>query len=235
MGQLLVAATCGLAAAVKASIGLGFALLLVPVLQVVDPHSVPAVVLLLTIPMTALMAVRERTHLDLNGAAWLLVGRTVGAVPGALLVVHLTDRLLGTVVGVCLVAAGAVTVILRTRRLGPLGKTAAGVTAGIAGTAAAIGGPFMALAYNGRPGAEVRATLSVVFLFGQATSLGALLVGGAVSADHLLTAAVLLPPTLGGLLLGQRLTTILDPGRMRVGVVALALTGGVLVVTQSWL
>jgi uncharacterized membrane protein YfcA len=55
---LLFAVAAG--AVVQGSVGFGFALVVVPVLTFVRPDVLPATVLLLTLPLSVTMAVRER-------------------------------------------------------------------------------------------------------------------------------------------------------------------------------
>ena len=68
------------AAAIQGVVGLGFAMVSVPILALIDPSLAPVPQLLTTIPLTVSMAWRERGHLQLSGIGWVLAGRVPGAV-----------------------------------------------------------------------------------------------------------------------------------------------------------
>ena len=57
---------------------MGFALVVVPALTLVRSEVLPTTVLLLTMPMAATMAARERRAIDVPSLAYLLLGRLVG-------------------------------------------------------------------------------------------------------------------------------------------------------------
>jgi uncharacterized membrane protein YfcA len=70
-------------AVVQGSVGFGLALVVVPVLALVRPEALPAVVLLLTMPMAALMSAREWRSADVTGLLPILGGRVLGTLSGA--------------------------------------------------------------------------------------------------------------------------------------------------------
>ena len=62
------------AAAVQSSIGLGFNILAVPILALLDPDLTPIPTIVMSIPLSALVLRREKEHADLSGFGWLLAG-----------------------------------------------------------------------------------------------------------------------------------------------------------------
>lgn len=82
------------AAALQGTVGVGFAMVSVPVLTLLNSDFTPVPQILLSFPMTVFMVLRERRHLDLKGAAWVLSGRLPGAVAGAILLGVLAQRTL---------------------------------------------------------------------------------------------------------------------------------------------
>ena len=71
-----------LGAIVQGTIGIGFGVVSVPILFLVNPILAPVPQLLLAVPLAITMTWRERTHIDAGGVAWMLAGRIPGAVIG---------------------------------------------------------------------------------------------------------------------------------------------------------
>lgn len=59
--------------------GVGFALVVSPVLALLAPSLLPGCVLLLMLPLNAYVAWRERSAIDRTGTAWITLGRCAGA------------------------------------------------------------------------------------------------------------------------------------------------------------
>ena len=67
---------------VQGSIGFGLNLVVVPVLAILIPGSVPGSVILISMPMTLTMLLREHHAIDWLGVRWILVGRVPGTLVG---------------------------------------------------------------------------------------------------------------------------------------------------------
>jgi hypothetical protein len=220
-----VAATAG--AVVQATIGFGYALVVVPALLFAAPETVPATPLLLALPMVLSMAVRERRDMDRGGVLRLTAGRVPGTVLGAALIASVSVDAVTVVVGVGLLVTVALSAVQREVETSRTTQVAAGTLSGFLGTVASLGGPIMGLALQSWPGPALRATLAAVFALGAALSLAALAVAGAVDRDALLLAVVLMPATFAGLWLGRPLAHRLDGARLRTFVLVFAGAGGV--------
>jgi uncharacterized membrane protein YfcA len=230
---LMVAVAAG--AVVQGGIGFGFALIAVPALGLLAPGSVPATALLLASPMTLVMAVRERAHLHARGAVAIVGGRLFGSILGAWIVVVVPEGRIAVVVGALIVLAVALSAVRLDVQPTPAVTVGAGFVAGVTGTAAAIGGPALAVAYQNRPGPELRATLALSFVAGQVLSIGALAVAGEVHAWHVGLAARLTPALLLGLWAARPLARFLDRGWLRPAVLGFALLAGVTIALRGLL
>jgi uncharacterized membrane protein YfcA len=91
----------------------------------------------------------------------------------------------------------------------------AGALSGVMATAASIGGPPIALAYQDASGSRLRGTLSAFFLVGSVLSVASLAVFGEFGRAELVTALVLVPFMLVGNALAPLATRRLDPARTR--------------------
>ena len=215
--------------------GFGLGMFAAPVVALVDPTLMPALIILLATVLTAVLALRERTSVNRAGVGWSLLGRLPGSAAGAGLVVLLSPSALAMLVG--LVVLGGAGLSLRgwapalTRR----NLMTAGMAAGVMGTATSIGGPPMALLFQRAEPAEARGTLSVFFLVGSLMSLGLLLLAGAVDLRTVVVSAWLLPALLAGYGVSRLLVPYFNRRRMRALAIAMSCASAtVLLGQQLW-
>ncbi|MBV9892178.1 MAG: sulfite exporter TauE/SafE family protein [Rhizobacter sp.] len=195
---LLLSVAVAFAAFVQGTTGVGFALITAPLLGLLAPDLVPVGVLALMLPLNLYVAWRERGAIDLRGAAWITVGRTVGTAGGVWVLAMLSPSALAIFVGGSILAA-----VLATLVLSPFAPTrhallSAGVVTGITETATGVGGPPLALVYQHQPVPVMRATIAVCFLLGELVSLAVLAGTGHAGAREFGSAALLLPALLSG-------------------------------------
>ena len=134
--SVLAVAVCA-ATALQGSIGFGAGLVAAPVIALVAPELLPALVVMLACLVTLLVTVRERAHLDLKGAGWALAGRIPGSVLGAWLAVAMSTAALSWLVAGC-VLAGVGSAFLGWRPVPNRDNlVAAGGLSGVMGTATA--------------------------------------------------------------------------------------------------
>ena len=110
----------------------------------------------------------------------------------------------------------------------------AGLITGVTETATGIGGPPMALTYQHRPPAEMRATMALRFLIGELISLVFLLFMGKVQMLHLSAALQLLPALAVGAVASRFVHTRIDAKVMRLFVQAFAVISGLLLLIKAW-
>jgi len=228
---LLVASAVG--GVIQGAIGFGFALVAVPTIALVEPDAIPVTVMLMAVPMTIVMALRERAHIDVGGFATIMVGRVVGIAGGVLLLELVPESGLTVLVGVMIMLGVALSVgglDIEPQRWVNVG---AGVLSGVMGTTSAIGGPALAVVYQRRPGPELRSTLALSYLAGIVIAVGALAAVGRVEGWHVWLALELVPALLLGLWLSFRLASVLDRGWLRPAVLAFAAVSGVVIVVRG--
>jgi uncharacterized membrane protein YfcA len=230
---VLVAAFAG--TVLQGSLGFGFALLAVPALLLVAPAALPVTSLLLAVPMVVTMALRERGAIDLPGFWRMTVGRVPGTVVGAWALVALGADAATALVGALLIAAVLASVLASAVVITPGTQVAAGFVSGVMSTTGAIGGPALGLAYQGRPGPELRSTLALAFAVGVALSLASLGVAGEVRGEHLVWALELLPAMALGLWVSRFTAPRLDGRWLRPAVLAFGGTAGVAALVRALL
>ena len=223
---LLASAIVMTGAALQGSAGFGFALLSSPILGWVDPHLVPAPLIIAVTLLLALTAWRERSAVDLKGLGWVLGGRVPGTVLGAMALKLWSERALTIVLGVLVLLAVAISLgSVRLERRPPL-LVAAGVVSGLMGTTAALGGPAVAVLYQHERGPLVRATLAAYFLVGALMSMTALVIVGRLGQRELGLAVGLLPGIALGFGGSRWTSRWLDRGYTRLAVLAIAALAG---------
>ncbi|MEU6892468.1 sulfite exporter TauE/SafE family protein [Streptomyces sp. NPDC046557] len=223
----LLAATVALAAFVQGTSGLGFALIVAPVAGLLDPALLPVFVLASMIPLNAYVAWRERDSLDLRGAGWITGARLAATPLGLVLLWAIPDDRLGLFVGVATVLAALVSLAAPAFTPGRGAYLGAGLITGLTETATGVGGPPLALVYQHRPPAELRATIAVCFLVGEVASLALLFATGQGHPGQLLPALLLLPALAVGAWLSRLVHHRLDARRTRLFVLGFALVSGV--------
>lgn len=156
---------------VQGTIGLGLGMVGAPLIAIVEPVLVPTLILVLTVPMSSAVAYMDRHHIDWRVIAWMLPARIPGTFLGVWLVTSFSHRVLGVVVAVLVLLAVVLTVRTVTVRPSPLTLAGAGLAAGTSGTAAAIGGPPVALVLADRQPRVARGTMSFFFVAGSLLSV----------------------------------------------------------------
>lgn len=107
----LLAAVVALAAFVQGTSGLGFALIVAPVVGMVDPGLLPVFLLASMIPLNLYVAWRERASLDVRGARWISAARLAATPGGLALLWAVPERHLGVAVGAATLLAALVSLL----------------------------------------------------------------------------------------------------------------------------
>ena len=223
----LVAVFAG--AIIQGSIGFGFSLTAVPTLALVRPEAVPVTILCLAIPMTGFMALNERRQINLPAFAWITGGRIPGTVIGAALLVIVPDDSLARFLGIFIITAVLASFIGPSFSPTRGTQLSGGVASGIMSTAAALGGPPLALVNQRSSGPKLRSTLALSFLVGILMSLTVLIVTNHVAVWHLFLALKLLPALILGLLTSHWIASLLDERWLRPAVLGFAAISGLFV------
>lgn len=204
-----------MAAAIQGVVGLGFAVISVPILSLVHPSLIPGPQLVLSLPLTVAMFWRERRAFEPRGAAWVLVGRLPGAGLGMALLAVASQRALDVLIGASVLLGVAVLSTRATVRRTPLRELFAGVASGVTGLVSAIGGPPVAFLYRDAAGPTARANLAAIFAVGTVLSLAGRAAAGGMSWADLQISLFLVPAMALGLLASQNLARRVDGARLR--------------------
>lgn len=230
---LTLCAVVAFASFVQGSVGVGFALVVAPVMSLFVPALMPATLLILMLPLNAYVAWRERGALDYRSCAWVSGGRLLGTLGGLWVLAVLSARALNLAIGISTIAAAAVTLVMPAFRANRGAYTAAGLVTGVTETATGIGGPPLALVYQHHSPAAMRATVALCFLIGELISLAFLLQTGRVAGPQLAGALQLLPALGLGALLSRFAHHRIDARSLRAFVLLFAIVSGAVLILRA--
>lgn len=226
-------AIVALGAFVQGSVGFGINLIVVPVIAVLVPEAVPGSVVLISLPLTITMVLREHEHIDRRGVAWVMAGRLPGAVIGAAVVVAVAPDVLTSLVGIAILVAVALSASRLHVPVRPATAAGAGLTAGVMGTAAGVDGPPLALLYQHHSSEAIRATLAACFVLGTLMSAAILAIAGEIRAEQLIFTLQMLPALAAGLLASTWGARHLRDRSVRPAVLTFAAVAGALTLFQG--
>jgi uncharacterized protein len=230
---LIIAASVAIGALVQGTIGVGFALIVVPVAALLRPDLLSVAALALMVPLNIYVLAREWRALDWTGGLWILFGRLLGTGGGILIFLLMTPRMLDLLVGASTVAAVAVTLWLPLFRADRWAFFGAGVVTGVTETAVGIGGPPLALVYQHNPAPVIRATIAACFLVGQLFSLAIMVQLGKVARTQVDAIGWLLLPLTLGAVISQVTHNSLNPQWMRGLILVFAAGSGLVLIGRS--
>lgn len=221
------------AAFVQGATGVGFALIVAPVIGILRPELLPVCVLVLMLPLNLYVVWRERGAVDRIGAGWITGGRILGTAGGLWVLAALSASHLALFVGLSTVAAALVTLAMPAFMPGRRAFVAAGLVTGITETATGIGGPPLALVYQHQPPPTVRSTIALCFLVGELVSLATLMATGRVGSAQLDAALSLLPALFVGAWLSHAVHHRINSRFLRSFVQVFAIVSGVVLLVHA--
>lgn len=233
LSLLVIGTTVIVAAFVQSTIGVGFALIAVPIIALISPQELPVLVLLLMIPLNLYVMWRERGALDWRGTGWISSGRIVGTFLGMAILALFVQWQLDLFVGLSIIAATLASTGSFSFRLTPANFIGAGLVTGITETSTGIGGPPLALLYQRHSGPVVRATIAACFLIGEVFTVAMMLIAGTARPEQLAIAGIFIPALVLGSIISHFTYKSMDGARLRRFVLGFAMVSGVVLVLRA--
>lgn len=202
--------------------GIGFAVISVPLLGLLDSDLAPVPQLLVTLPLALAMVGRERYAIDLSGVGWIIVGRIPGLIIGLVLLKIVSDRALDLVIG--LIVLGAVLILSTGASLkrNPVTQVTTGTVSGVTGLVASIGGPPLALLYRDAKGAMLRSSLAAVYTIGVTLSIAGRWATNEIDRSDVAVALLLFPALVVGFFLGSRYLARIEGRPLRIAILVIS-------------
>lgn len=220
--------------AVQATLGFGGSFIMVPVVAVLLPQALPGAVLLGLLPLTLWVGWRDRGAINRGAFLRITGGRIPGTFVATAVVALAPQRVLTLVIAAVLLLAVAATSAGWTLRATPTNQGLAGLASGFTGTAAALGGPPLALLYRDATGQDRRGTMSAVFVVGILLGLVTLGAVGEFGARDLPTGLLLGGSLLGGALLVAPVVRRFSDEVLRRAVLVWAAVGAVAALVRAF-
>ena len=212
---VLACAVMAVGCAFQAAVGLGMALLVVPVLALIDTRLVPGPMLFAGIALTAGTAWRDRAAIEVDALKRSLAGLVVGSAIGALALSRVGGPDLPKLFGGLILIAVVISVLARRVEPTPALVLGGATASGLMGTMAGIHGPAMALVFQNADPAQARAMLGAIFTVAYAIAVASLAAVGLFGLRDLMLGAALLPGVALGWLAAPTIARVIDPGRLR--------------------
>ncbi|MFL6164655.1 MAG: sulfite exporter TauE/SafE family protein [Ornithinibacter sp.] len=218
---------------VQSTIGFGLAVVAAPFVVLLAPELMPAALLLPALTLPLLQLSHGDRDIAWRPLGWALGARTVFTPVGVAIVASFSPRAIAARVGVLILVTVALSVRAIDLRATPRNAAVAGAVSGISGTAAAIGGPFLALVLQHERPERVRSTLAVFFVAGSLLGLGGLYLGGELAREQVLAGVVWVPFGLLGYALTAPLRARIDPERFRRYVLGFCVLASITVIARA--
>ena len=234
MVQLLVANLIVLAAtAVQTATGIGFALIAIPLLALVDLAFVPGPSVFVALFLSFFMTSAGRSVIEKPELARIGGGVVAGAALGALLLIFLDLENMAPVFGAVILAAVAISLTglhlpFTTRNL-----VGIGTVAGVMGVLSGIHGPPLALLYQRSEPDKARAMIASVFFVAYIATIAALASAGRFGLKEAILGVALLPGFLLGYVLAVRFFRIKNPAAFRSGVLVIAAASAIALIVKG--
>lgn len=218
---------------VQSTIGFGMAVVAAPFVVLLAPDLMPGALLLPTLTLPLLQLTHGVRDIAWRPLGWALGARTLFTPVGVAVVVWFSPRAIAALVGILILVTVALSVRTIELRATPRNAALAGAVSGVSGTAAAIGGPFLALVLQHERPERLRSTLAVFFVAGALLGLGGLLAGGELTRAQVAAGLVWVPFGLLGYAVAAPVRARIDPDRFRRVVLAFCVLASLTVIARA--
>ena len=220
-------------ATVQSTVGFGMAVVAAPAVVLVAPELMPAALLVPSAVLPVVHLARVERDVAWRPLGWALAARALLTPVGVVVVALFSPRLIAVLVAALILLTVASSVRTLEVRPTPRNAALAGAVSGVSGTAAAIGGPFLALVLQRERPERLRSTLAVFFVAGSALGLGGLAVGGQLESRQVLAGSAWVAFALAGQALAGPLRRRVDPTRFRRLVLGFCVVASLAVIVRA--
>jgi uncharacterized membrane protein YfcA len=230
---VVAAAVVAVASAVQGAVGFGAALLAAPALLLLHPAFAPGPILVSNLVLTLLVVRREWAFVDFRDLRFLAGGRAAGTVVAAGVLASLSQVLFDLLFGTLVLIAVGLSLLRGGFPRSGRNLTLAGFASGLMGTLSSIGGPPVALIYQGVDPPRFRATLGVLLVLGATLSIAATWAVGRFGDTEVILSAVIVPAAFVGFWLSRFGIHWASGPRVRVAVLVLSTSAALGVLART--
>lgn len=218
---------------VQSSVGFGMALVAAPFVVVFAPDLMPGALLVTSFSLPVVQLVHAPTDIAWRPLGIALAGLALLTPVGVAVVALMSVQAISVLVGVLVLLSVAASVWAIELRASDRNAAVAGALAGVSGTAASIGGPFLALVLQHERPTRLRATLAAFFLAGTALAVVGLVIAGQFTGAQLRAGLSWVPFIALGYAAAGPLRERLDRGRLRLAVLWFCTVAGASVIART--
>ena len=218
---------------VQSSIGFGMAVVAAPFIIIATPELMPGALLVTSFSLPVVQLAHGPRDIAWRSLGWALAARLLVTPLGVAAVALLSVRAISVVTGLLILVTVAASVSSLEVRPTPRNSAVAGAIAGFSGTAASIGGPFLALVLQHERPTRVRATLSAFFLVGALMAVAGLAIAGEFTRHQLFAGLAWIPFIGVGYALAAPARARLDRDRLRKAVLVFCVVASVSVIVRA--
>jgi uncharacterized membrane protein YfcA len=214
---------------------MGYALITVPFLLMIDPGFVPVSILCSSLGLSLFVMYRDRASVEVSGIMIAMIGRFVGTGIALLLLVVIARDTFPLIIGGLILFGVTLSLLNPAWHPTTPGLIGAGVLSGMMGTLAGMGGLSMALLYQHQHGAVIRGTLAGFLVIGTSVSLVSLLLVGQCTWEEFRLFLMSVPAIVLGFVVSRYTIRMLDKGYVRTAILIVSAASGVVVIVKSLL
>jgi uncharacterized protein len=234
LGLVLLLGSAVLAGAVvQGSVGFGIVVVAAPFVIWAAPELMPGSMLVCGFVMPLIQLSTRWRDIDRISLRAALAGRLLLTPVGVWVVVVSSTRLIAFLVGVLVLVAALATAYAPAFEARPRNLFLAGTLTGISATAAAVGGPFVAMTLQHEEPARIRATLAGFFAVGSAISLAGLAIAGELTREQLGWGAMFVPFLVVGYVLSGTVVRRMDAGKVRTAILWFCVVAGSSIILRA--
>lgn len=218
----------------QGAIGFGGNLIAQPLVIQLEPDLAPGPTLLTMTVLSGLLLLRDSSSANVRALGPAGIGTVVGTVIALVVLRRSAADSLSLIVAISVLAMVAITALSTTIERSRRNLSVAGALGGFGATTAGIGGPPVALLYQGAEGREVRGFLSSYNLLVSLFAIAGLSATGLFGLAELLDTARLLPIMGVGFLLSRPLLPIVDRGVTRPAILVVSASAAFVLLIRSF-
>lgn len=234
IGQILlltVLMTAG--AALQGSAGYGMALLVSPLLLMIEPTLIPGPLISAAFLLTILMMIRDKQSVDFEGLKYASIGMFFGVLLGTLMLSRISINLVSIVFGICILIAVLISLIGFKFRPKPLAVLIASLIAGFMGIITTTAGPPLAIVYQESEGGRLRSMIGGVFIIGSIASFISLTLIGRFGIAEFLQSLILFPGIICGFLISSKVIRNFDHSFIRPLVLGISAISAIVILIRQ--
>jgi uncharacterized membrane protein YfcA len=218
---------------VQTTTGIGFAMIAVPMLVLIDLSYAPGPALVAMLFLSLAMVAGSWHDVNTQGFSTLFPGLLVGTLVASRLLGLLSDEAFGVVFGLIVLASLALGQVGFAPQGTPVANATGGFVSGLMGTISGIHGPPLAVLYQRAEVATARATIAFVFVFASILSLTSLHLNGYFGREEAVAGLALVPGIAIGFGVAISGRRFISDRAARNAMLAIAATSAIILIVRS--